>query len=90
MQKKISDQYNLYAEGEGGEGVLYTCVFHPKMENIILAAGNTGAKLESLTDGNYGEYYFYVIDWRKGIIIDKIGTFRREIKYMVYSPTADS
>ena len=73
-------------EGEGGEGVLYTCVFHPKMENIILAAGNTGAKLESLTDGNYGEYYFYVIDWRKGIIIDKIGTFRREIKYMVYSP----
>lgn len=73
-------------EGEGGEGVLYTCVFHPVMNNIILVAGNTGARLQNLIDTNLEGYYFYVVDWEKGKIIDKIGTFRREIKFMEYSP----
>lgn len=73
-------------EGEGGEGVLYTCVFHPMMNNIILVTGNTGAKLHNLIDTNLEGYYFYVVDWEKGEIIDKIGTFRREIKFMEYSP----
>lgn len=77
-------------EGEGGEGVLYTCVFHPLMNNIILVAGNTGARLKNLIDTNLEEYYFYVVDWRKGEIIDKIGTFRREIKFMEYSPDTSS
>lgn len=73
-------------EGEGGEGVLYTCVFHPVMDNIILVAGNTGARLRNLAEANLEGYYFYVVDWKKGVIVDKIGTFGREIKFMVYSP----
>lgn len=83
--------YNLLAtinmpEDNGENGCLNKCLFHPEFPNIVLVAGKTGIKLtDERTDSN-GRFAFYVVDWHKQKIIDKVGSFNHEVNSMEFSP----
>lgn len=83
--------YNLLAtinmpEDNGENGCLNKCVFHPEFSNIVLVAGKTGIKLtDTRTEAN-GRFAFYVVDWHKQKVIDKVGSFNNEVKSMEFSP----
>lgn len=73
-------------EDNGESGRLNFCVFHPDSSNLVLVAGKLSTQRHDYSADTERSYSFYVVDWKIGRIIDKIGAFNSEVHTMEFSP----
>lgn len=67
-------------------GILNLCRFHPFNNDVVFVSGNTSTLMqdERLEDGKI--FFFYALDWKRNILLDKFGFFSDEVADVSVSP----
>lgn len=67
-------------------GYLNRCVFHPFNHDVIFVSGNTSALMSDERMHKGKVFFFYALDWKRNILLDKFGYFEDEVTDMTFSP----
>lgn len=67
-------------------GILNLCRFHPFNNDVVFVSGNTSTLMQDERSEDGKIYFFYALDWKRNILLDKFGFFSDEVADVSVSP----
>lgn len=67
-------------------GNLTRCMFHPFNHDVVFVSGNTASLVEDERRAEGKVFFFYAMDWKRNILLDKFGFYDMEVSSFSVSP----